>query len=214
MSVEVLLMAVLIALTAIAYMVAINARGLWRLTLSFLFATCMLGGTVWVIVQHYSSVSRFAMEKERRKFEREKNAAEERLQIKEQDLDKMERAGSVSRMQTLIAQANGYASLLTREKLYDQNLSHSQLIARAAEAEQQVVRLQREIDGSAQVLDQFPEASRLLSAAMGNLTEACRFYRKYYYSENSAAERTTERLLRQNAHDAQGALQKASQSLQ
>ena len=88
MSIEILLMAVLAALTVMAYMIAINSRGLWRLVLSFLFATCMLGGTVWVIVEHYSLASRSAMQNERRKFENERLAAEEFLQSKEQALDK------------------------------------------------------------------------------------------------------------------------------
>jgi len=214
MSVEVLLMAVLVALTVIAYMIAINARGLWRLTLSFLFATCMLGGSVWVIVQHYSTTSRIAMEKQRRTFEKERMAAKERLQSKEQVLEKMERAGSVSRMETLIAQANSFASLLIREKLHDQNLSHGQLVERAAEVEQSVMRLQNEIRASKQILDQFPESAKLLAEAMTHLAEAGRLYRQYYFSENSAAERSTERLLRQNARNAQDALQRAGQSLQ
>jgi len=211
MSVEVLLMAVLIALTVVAYMIAINARGLWRLMLSFLFASCMLGGTVWVIVEHYNAESRTAMQKERRKFESERQAAEERLQSKEQAL---ERTGSASAVLTLISQANSYASLLTRERLHDPDLSHSQLISRAAQTQQQVESLQNQIKGSAQAINQFPEAAKLIESAMVHLLEACRLYRQYYFSENSAAERTAERLLRQNARNAQDALTKASSSLQ
>jgi hypothetical protein len=207
MSVEMLLMAVLIALTVIAYMVAINARGLWRLTLSFLFATCMLGGTVWVIVEHYSTVSRSAMQKERRKFENERRATEERFQSKE-------RTNSASTVLALISQANSYASFLIREKLHDPDLSHGQLIARAVQTQRQVERLQNEIKGSAHVIDQFPEAAKLIESAMTHLSEACRLYRQYYYSENSASERTAERLLRQNARNAQDALARAASSIQ
>ena len=207
MSVEMLLMAVLIALTVIAYMIAINARGLWRLMSSFLFATCMLGGTVWVIVEHYSAESRAAMQKERRQFEDEMRAAEERLQNKEQAL---ERTGSASTVLALISQANNYASLLMRERLHNPDLSHGQLIARVAQTQKQVEALQNEISESAQVINQFPEAAKLIENAMAHLSEACRLYRQYYYSESSAAERTAEHLLRQNARSAQEALTRAA----
>jgi len=210
MSVEVLLMAVLIALTIVAYMIAINARGLWRLTSSFLFATCMLGGTVWVIVEHYNLESRAAMQKERLKFENEIRAAEERLQSKEHAL---ERTGGASTVLTIISQANSYASLLIVKKLHDSNLSHSQLIARAAQTQQQIERLQSEISESIQIINQFPEAARLIESAMTHLSEATRLYRQYYFSENSAAERTAERLLRQNARSAQDALVRAASSV-
>jgi len=200
MSIEVLLMAVLIALTIVAYMIAINARGLWRLTVSFLFATCMLGGTVWIIVEHYSSTSRSAMQKERRNFESEKQA--------------LVRTGSASTVLTLISQANGYASLLIRERLHNSDLSHSQLIANAVNTQQQVEMLQNEIKGSAQVINQFPEAAKLIETAMTHLLEACRLYHQYYFSENTAAERNAERLLRQNARSAQDALVRAASSVQ
>jgi len=206
MSIEVLLMTVLVALTIIAYMIAINSRGLWRLMLSFLFASCMLGGTVWVIVEHYSAGSRAAMQKERRKFENEMQAAEERLQSKE-------RSGSASIVLALISQANSYASFLIREKLHDPDLSHGQLVAQAVQTQQQIERLQNEIKGSAQVINQFPEAAQLIESAMTHISEAGRLYRQYYYAENSAAERASERLLRQNARSAQDALTRAASSV-
>ncbi|MDR2728906.1 MAG: hypothetical protein LBB56_07215 [Chitinispirillales bacterium] len=214
MSVEILLMAVLAALTVIAYMIAINARGLWRLTLSFLFATCMLGGTVWVIVEHYSAASRSAMQKERRKFENEKLSAEERLQKKEQALNKKERKNSASVTLALISQANNYASFLIKERLNDPDLSHGQLIARAVQTQQQIEKLQNEIKESVQVINQFPETAKLIESAMTQLLEACRLYRQYYYSESSAAERTVEHLIRQNANSAQNALTRAASSVQ
>ncbi|MCL2688506.1 MAG: hypothetical protein FWE57_01490 [Chitinispirillia bacterium] len=210
MSVEVLLMAVLIALTIVAYMIAINARGMWRLMLSFLFASCMLGGTVWVIVEHYSETSRVAMQKERRKFENEIRAAEERLQSKGEAL---ERTNSASAVLPIISQANGYASLLIRERLHDPDLSHDQLVARATQTQQQIERLQNEIRISAQIVNQFPEAAKLIESAMTHLLEACRFYRQYYFAENSAEERRIESLLRQNARSAQDALVRAASSI-
>ena len=52
MSVEILLLGVLIGITLLGYMIAINSHGPTRLSTSLLIATVILVGTVWAIIQH------------------------------------------------------------------------------------------------------------------------------------------------------------------
>ena len=56
-TVDVLLLAALGGITLLAYMIAINAHGPIRLSLSYLLATCHLAGTVYVTVQYVNSTA-------------------------------------------------------------------------------------------------------------------------------------------------------------
>jgi hypothetical protein len=202
MNVEILLLLLFVFLTVIAYMIAINSRGIWRLTLSFLLATCMLGGTVWVIILQYSTTAKSAIRAERSRFETEKK---ELLQT----IGQNEHMTNAARMSHLIAQANVFAVMLQRERLQDQDASHERLVGRATNTGERVSALQNEINSYRQVLTKFPEAAKLLEEAMAELKEACRLYRAYYFAENSSAEQAAERQIRQKAKNAQDTLAKA-----
>ena len=210
MSTETLFVTLLVFLTVIAYMIAINARGVWRMTLSFLFATCMLGGTVWVIILQYSTTTKTAVEIERRRLEAER---QELLQDREQTLAMKEQAGNAARVSNLIAQVNNFAAALQTEALQDEGYSREQLVARAAASEQRLAALQNEIDGYGKVVTGYPGAAKLLTEAMVELKEACGLYKSYYYAENSAAELARERQMKQRARKAQELLAKADKAL-
>ena len=47
MSIEILLLGIACSMTLLAYMIAINAHGTTRLSLSYFLATLMLAGNVW-----------------------------------------------------------------------------------------------------------------------------------------------------------------------
>jgi uncharacterized membrane protein YgaE (UPF0421/DUF939 family) len=210
MGTETLFLVLLVSLTVLAYMIAINAHGVWRMTLSFLLATCMLGGTVWVIILQYSTTTKTAVQIERRRLETERR---ELLQDREQTLAMKEQAGNAARVSHLIAQANGFAATLQTQALQEQGYTHEQLIARAAACEQRLAALQNEIDTYRQAAAGYPDAAKLLADAMAELTEACKLYKSYYYAENSAAEQARERQMKQKARKAQELLAKADKTL-
>jgi hypothetical protein len=210
MGTETLFIALLVFLTVIAYMVAINARGAWRLTLSFLLATCMLGGTVWVIILQYSTTAKTAVEIERRRLQAER---QELLQDREQTLAMKEQMGNAARVSHLIAQVNGFAAALQTEALQNPGYSHEQLVARASESEQRLAALQKEIDEYGQIVAGYPSAAKLMAEAMTELKEACKHYKSYYFAENSAAEQSRERQMKQRAGKAQELLAKADKAL-
>ena len=210
MGTETLFLALLVFLTVIAYMIAINAHGVWRLTLSFLLATCMLGGTVWAIILQYSTTTKTAVLVERRRLEAERK---EFMQDKEQALAK-EQMGNAARASQLVAQAKNLAASLQAEALQDPAYTYEQLVARSAASEQRFAALQSEVDAYGQVVALYPDAAKLLTEAMAELKEACKLYRSYYYAENSAAEQARERQMKQRAGKARELLAKADKVLE
>jgi DNA repair ATPase RecN len=208
MSIETLILLLFAFLTVIAYMIAMNARGIWRLTLSFLLATCMLGGTVWVIILQYSTIAKVTEQADRSRREAEN---EERLQNREQELlQKEQLMTNAARAQHLIAQAKVFADMLQRERLQETDeQSHGQLVSRATNTGEQVNALQNEINSYRQVLTKFPDAAKLLEDAMNELKEACRLYRAYYFAVSAENEQASERQMRQKAKSAQEMLEKA-----
>jgi len=210
MGMELLLLAILVFLTVIAYMIAINARGVWRLTLNFLLATCMLGGTVWVIILQYSTTTKAAVQNERRRLDAERK---EFLHDREQTLAMKEQMGNAARMSQLIVRVNGFAAVLQAETLQDPSYTHEQLVARATAAEQRLAALQNEVDTYAEITSKYPDAARLLADAVAELKEACKLYHSYYYAENSAIEESRERQMKQRAGKARELLAQADKFL-
>ncbi len=79
MSVEILLLAVMGGITLLAYMVAINSHGPTRLSISYLIATVILAGTVWVTVQYVNNDQNIRNSEEVKRLEQEKQKAEEQI---------------------------------------------------------------------------------------------------------------------------------------
>jgi hypothetical protein len=206
MSAELLLLAVLAAMTCVALMIAINSRGRWRATLSSLMAVCMLGGTIWVFTLQYNLMDAFEAPGDRAERRRADAAAEEHTSLR------YEHANHTAMIRSLIAEATQFADALTKERMHDPLLSHNQLVARADAVEQRYETLRRDIDRSAQILERFPEAAKLLGEAMTDLKAASHFFRAYYYAENSEAEMSTERLMRQRARNAHDTLARAARA--
>ena len=200
MSTEILLLAVLAALTVVALMIAINSRGKWRATLSSLLAVCMVGGTTWVFTLHYSRTAGADAQGERHTLE-----LEELLRGKPAGA-KVSQSAAVS---SLVTEANGLADALLTCRMYEPNSSRDQLLARASDAEQRLETLMQDCRGSKQALDRYPTAAKHLESALAELKAACHVYRNYYFAENTDEEITTEKLLRMKAKAAKDTLAKA-----
>jgi len=221
MSIELLLLAVLASMSCVALMIAINSRGRWRATLSSLMAVCMLGGTIWVFTLQYNLADAFEVPADRAERPRSERAraAEQHQEQQAGELAKelarlrQEKAGNAAMMNSLIAEATEFSAALMRERLHDPLFSHGQLVARATAAEQRFEALQREINGSTLILENYPAAAKLLGEAMGDLRAACHFYRAYYFAENTDGEIRTERLLRERAKSAHETLLKAKRAV-
>jgi len=214
MSIELLLLAVLAAMSCVALMIAINSRGRWRATLSSLMAVCMLGGTIWVFTLQYNLADAFEAPGDRadRRRTTEPHAVSQ-PHIAEPPRSRHEQAGQIATLRSLITDASQFADALAKERMHDPLLSHAQLVARAEAAEQRYEAIKREVDQSVALLEPYPEAAKLVDGAMADLRAACHFYRAYYFTENTEAELSTERLLKQRAKNAHDTLLKAARAV-
>lgn len=214
MSVEVLLLALGCGMTMLAYLIAINAHGSTRLSLSYLIATIMLAGTVWGIVQYVNADLDTQKMAEFKRLETEKNIAEARIQSQEETLrSNKERMIMVAKLNAVVTSGTGYASTMISVDLQNRSVELETLMGRAAEMKKKTDELKEEFEKLASKDTFFTEPQLLLKDAMQSLAEAAYYYRSFYYSEDSEQERVREQVLRQKARAAYGAFQKVSARL-
>lgn len=214
MNTEAMMLALACGMTMLAYMIAINAHGSTRLSLSYLMATIMLAATVWGIVQYVNSDLDAKKMEQIKKIEQEKQLAEERIQSQEEALKaNRERMGYATKLSAIVSTGTGLASTILNVDLQNRSVDLSVLMGRAAETKRKVEEL-KETFGKIGVLDSsFSETIELLKGAIQSLTEAAYYYRSFYYSEDSEQERLRERVLRQKARAAYDQFQKVATSI-
>jgi len=211
MSVEVLLLALACGMTILGYMIAINAHGATRLSLSYLMATVMLAGTVWGIVQYVNTDLDARKMEEFRRLENEKNIAETRIRQQEEALRaNRERMGFASRLNSVITTGTGLASTMINVDLQDNGLELDALIGRAADVKRKTDELKNSFEKIASSDTFFSEPMNLMKGAIQSLSEAAYYYRSFYYSEDPEQESLRERVLRQKARTAYDTFQKVS----
>ena len=210
MSVEVLLLALASGMTILAYMIAINAHGPTRLSLSYLMATVMLAGTVWGIVQYVNTDLDARKMEELKRLESEKKLAEARIQSQEEALRaNKERMGLASKLNTIISTGTGLASAMINIDLQDRGADLEVLMGKASEMKKKADDLKAGFEKLTFNDPFFNEPVTLLKTAIQSLSEAAYYYRSFYYSEDSEQEHLRERVLRQKARAAYDAFQKA-----
>jgi hypothetical protein len=211
MSVELLLLAVLCGLTLIAYMVAINAHGIPRLIFSYLIATLMLAGTVWVIIKYVNTDLEAKKTAEFKRLQMEKMLAEEKMQSQEQSFKQdKERMSTVTKLTSFIATGSEYATQIQNVDLQDKNEDLEALMKKAQELKKKSEALQKSYNDCSLTDSSFASTSAIMKNAMKSLTEAAFYFNSYYYSEDSDQERLREQMLRQKANSAYNSFKKAS----
>jgi hypothetical protein len=212
MTVEVLLLAIACGMTILAYMIAINAHGPTRLSLSYLMATVMLAGTVWGIVQYVNTDLDARKLAELKRLESEKNMAEARIQSQEATLQvSKERMAIAAKLNTFITSGTGLASTMMNVDLQDKSVELEVLMAKASEIKKKTDDLKNTFEKTTITDAFFNESLAQLKAAIQSLSEAAYYYRSFYYSEDAEQEQLRERVLRQKARAAYDALQKTSE---
>jgi hypothetical protein len=210
MSVEVLLLALAGGMTILAYMIAINAHGPTRLSLSYLMATIMLAGTVWGIVQYVNTDLDSRKMEELKRLETEKKIAEARIQSQEEALRANKaRMGQAAKLNTIISTGTGLASAMINIDLQDRGADLQVLMGKASEVKKKTDELKTGFEKLSLTDPFFNESVVLLKTALQSLSEAAYYYRSFYYSEDSEQEELRERVLRQKARTAYDTFQKA-----
>ncbi len=211
MSIEVMMLALACGMTILAYMIAINAHGPTRLSLSYLMATVMLAGTVWGVVQYVNTDLDARKMEEFKRLESEKKLAEARVESQEEMLkENKERMQFAARLNAIIATGTGLASTMINVSLQDGGADLEVLMGKATEMKKKTDDLKNNFEKITSTDAFFNEPLALLKNAIQSLSEAAYYYRSFYYSEDSEQEELRERVLRQKARSAYDTFQKAS----
>ena len=218
MSVEILLLVVLAGITLLSYMVAINSHGPTRLSISYLIATVILAGTVWVTVQYVNNDQNARNREELTRLELEKNKAEEQVRSKDQQYqtamkENKDRLGISGRLNAIVTSGNALASQMMNTDVRDQSLELDALVGRAADTRRRCEDLATEFGKIAITDNAFSQSASQIKDALTLLTEASQYFVLYYKAEDSAQEELRERIMRQKARTAHENLEKTSAAI-
>jgi len=200
MSIEILLLGIACSLTLLAYMIAINAHGTTRLSLSYFLATLMLAGNVWGVIHYVNAGQNNHKMQEMKRLEAENRLAEEKILEQQRSLKNKEKMiGMVALFNPVIATGTGLASSMINSNFQDEALEVDALIGRAVECRKKVEKLKEEYQ-NIQFSDSFlPDARKEVDSALQLLGEAALTYRNYYNAEDSHQELMREQLVRKKA---------------
>ena len=211
MSTDVMLLAIMCGMTLIAYMIAINAHGPVRLSLSYLLATFLLAANVWAIVQHVNIGLDTIKTEELKRLEAEKKQIEERVISQEEALkSNKDRMAFAAKLNAVITSGTAYGTSLSNVDLQGGNAELETLQGRAIEAKKKIDALKGEFDQLSSTDNFFAEPLTLIKDGLQLLTEAAQYYNQYYYSDDADQESLRERVMRQKAANANEKFQKAS----
>ncbi len=214
MSVEILLLILLAAVTLLAYMVAINSHGAARLAFSYFLATIILAGTVWATVQYVNTDINAKKIEELKRLELEKQKAEDQMKSREQEYSaamrqNKEHMAAATRLNSALQAANSLATFMMNTDLRDMSTDLDGLIARSVDTKKKCDQLFAEFDKTKITDTLFVESGSLVKDGLKQLTEAAQYYYLYFKAEDSAQEELRERIMRQKAKMAAETLQKA-----
>jgi len=214
MSVEILLLIVLGAVTLVGYIVALNAQGPKRLAVSYLIATAILVVSVWATVQYVNSGDNRKKMEAFQKLESEKQKAEDLMHSQEAAMqvalrENKERLSIASRFNAVINRGTALASAMVNTNLRDMNSDVDALVGRASDSKRKAEDLAAEFDKMKVTDTLFFQSASLIKEALKQLSEAAQYYTLYYRAEDSAQEELRERIMRQKAGSSHDLLQKA-----
>jgi hypothetical protein len=214
MSVDILLLIILGAITMVAYMIAFNSRGNKRLAVSYLIATAILVVSVWATVQYVNSGDNRRRTEEFKRLEMEKLKAEEQMRSQAAAMqmalsENNERLATASRINGIITRGSELASTIININLHDMNSELNVLLARASETKRKVEELNGEFDKMKISDTLFNQSSSIIKEAFRQLSEAAQYFVLYYRSEDSSQEELREKIMRQKATGSRDLLQKA-----
>jgi hypothetical protein len=211
MSTDVMLLTIMCGMTLIAYMIAINAHGPVRLSLSYLLATFLLVANVWAVVQHVNIGLDTIKTDEFRRLETEKRQIEERVLSQEEALkSNKDRMAVSSKLNAIITSGTTFATMMRNTDLQDRDAELESLLARAVETKKKIELLKADFEQLSTTDIFFAEPLTLIKDGLQLLTEAAQYYQQYYYSDDADQEALRERVMRQKAANANEKLQKAS----
>ncbi len=215
MTTEVLLLAIACGITMLAFLIAINAHGPFRISFSYFLATLMLSGTVWMITRYVNQDMEIKRSIELTRLE-EKRKAEEEAYRKDAEVLVMQNrvlSSYTSKLVLLIANAVNLTNQMLAIDLQNKSEDYETLSGRAAETKRKVDELSAQYDKMDSVKTYLPEQYILVKDGFKKLSEAVHNYKNYYVSEDSVQEAQREKLFRLRAKEALDKFNKAGITL-
>jgi len=214
MTIEILLLGMLVGITLLGYMIAINSRGPTKLSISYLIATVLLAATVWAIVQHVNTGADRVQQEMYRRLELEKKKAEELARSQEQSLiENRKKMNAAGKLNEIISQGTGYASSIMNVDLRDFSVELDVLMSRANAMKNEIAAMRNSFENLNNEKMLFPACVPTIKEALSKLTDAAKYYRLYFRAEDSAQEELRERTMRQKARQSYDLFKKASSQI-
>jgi hypothetical protein len=201
MTVELLLISIAGGITLLAYLIAINAQGPFRLSVSYLMATLMLAGTVWIVIQYVNEGVEVKKNNELAKIEMLRKIDEQSIKQQADSilLQGKLHAGIASKMILIISNASNYANLILNADLQSKTMDFETLMDKASETKKKVDDISAQYAHMDSIQMLFPDSYLLIKDGIGCLSEAAANYKNYYFSEDSSQESQREKVLRMRA---------------
>jgi nucleoside diphosphate kinase len=217
MSVEILFILMLCGITVLAYMIAINAHGAVRLSISYLFATLLLAGSVYCIVEQVNAKAdkeTLSALKRAEQAEIEKQKAEELLRKKDESLQSSrERTVFLNQLTAIITSGSTLANRVKNVELRNSSVDLDALLGQANGAKKKSAEIKADFKKLDFYSGFYPEVVPVVREALEQTVDACRYYSSFYHSEDAVQERERERIMRSKAQAASAQFENANQLL-
>lgn len=191
---------VLVGITLIAYMIAINARGAIRLTVSYLLATAMLAVVVWSLTYQINLQREQSKLEAFKTLQAEKAVAEKTVHSQEAQLmENRLHSKTTAALVEIISEGKAQATFLSAVDLRELSLDINALIARADAGKRKSLELKAAFE-KIQIDDSlFIPIRTQIREAISAVIESASYHSLYYRSEDSPQEELREKVLRQRA---------------
>jgi hypothetical protein len=216
---EIYLLVILFAITAVAYICAINSRGVVRIVLSYILATALLIGAIFTTLKFQNNKELARKETERAKYEEQLKKAEEEARLAAEQkaspdvtADKQYKAA----LAKIISDGSNLAKAILSVNVDDENADADKLMNRAGGLKGQAGELKKQLDGlQKSATDPNCVAARdLVEKAVRSLTVGANYLNLYFKAENTSEEDERYDIFRQNASAARSDFSKASDKLE
>ncbi len=199
-------------ITLLGYMIAINAHGAVRISISYLIATVLLVATVFVVVQHVDQKLRMeaAMKQEAQAAlaAYAKPATPPPAPDTTVEVDK-KKTEAGARISAFIADGKAILQSVVGADMRDPNLDYNSLVARASDASARANQFRQRIEVMEVDLALFPSCVPLIQQAASHLSSSCSYCRGYFHAENSDDESARYRQMLNEARTASDFFQQA-----
>lgn len=214
---EILSLMILTALTVIGYMIAVNSRGVTRMSLSYLLATLLLAVNIFSIAQYVNGENNEVLQQEyqarlaKEKAEMEKKLATNAVDaeaLREQEL----KSDEALKLLAVTNEALALAEELSTMNLLDYTLTYDQKVSRAAKIKRTVQSVKNKYTTMQPDLAFIKDSS--IAAAFEKLAKSALYCKLYYSAEDSDQEVVRERVMRTNAKKAKEMFQTANTKIE